>query len=92
MMREAIADESKFTALDILFDRVKGFLFGDFHLCVGPAGYLDDHVQDSIVTICEEGDIVKGRDDIPVLFDEDSMFCFKASTKQIPIVISNPDV
>jgi hypothetical protein len=74
MMRETIADESESTTFDVLFDRVEGLLFRDFHLCIRPARYFDDHIQDSIVAICEEGDIVERGDNISVLFDEDPVF------------------
>lgn len=66
---EAVADESEFALLDVLLDGVEGLLLGDLHLGVGPSGDLDDHVQDAIVEICEERDVVEGRDDVAVVLD-----------------------
>lgn len=38
-------------------------------LGVGPAGDLDDHVQDVLGLVGEEGDIVEGRDGLAILLD-----------------------
>lgn len=56
---EAIPDVAQSTLLDVLLDRIEYFLFGNFHLGVGPAGNLDYHVEDTLVSISEEGDIVE---------------------------------
>lgn len=74
MVGEAVADESEFALLDILLDGVEGLLLGDLHLGVGPSGDLDDHVQDAIVEICEERDVVEGRDDVAVVLDVHAVF------------------
>ena len=70
VVREAVADVAEAALLDVLLDGVKGLLFGDLHLGVGPAGDLDDHVQDAVVLVREERDVVEGRDDAAVLLDE----------------------
>ena len=44
MMGEAIADVSKSSSPGVLFDGIKRLFFGDFHLCIRPAGYFDDHI------------------------------------------------
>ena len=77
MMREAVADVAQPTSLDVLFDRIEGLLFGDFHLGVSPAGDLDYHVENAVVYIGEKRDIVERRDDGAILFDEDAMFYMK---------------
>ncbi len=75
MMREAVSDVTKTTLLDILLDGVERLLFGDLHLRVGPARDLNDHVEDTIVLVGEEGDVVEGGHDRPVLLlDEHSVF------------------
>ena len=70
---EAVADETQAALLDVLFDGVEGLLLADFHLGVGPAGDLDDHVEDAIVPVGEKRDVVEGGDDLAVSFDEDSV-------------------
>ena len=55
MVREAVADVAQTAPLDVLLDGVEGLLLGDLHLGVGPAGDLDDHVQDAVVLVGEEG-------------------------------------
>lgn len=72
-MREAVPDVAKLAALDILLDGIEQLLLGDLHLCVRPAGNLNDHVENAIVLVREERDVVPGRDDIAVLFDEYSV-------------------
>ena len=75
MVGEAVADEAETALLDVLLDGVEGLLLGDLHLGVGPAGDLDDHVQDAIGLVGEEGDVVEGRDDAAVLLDEHTVLC-----------------
>ena len=70
MVGEAVADEAEAALLDVLLDGVEGLLLGDLHLRVGPARDLNNHVQDAIVLVGEEGDVVEGRDDAAVLLDE----------------------
>lgn len=43
------------------------------HLGIGPSGNLDDHVQDGLLLIGEEGDVVKGGDGNAILFNVDTM-------------------
>lgn len=80
-MREGIADEAQMTFLGILFDRVEWLLLGNLHLGVRPARDLDDHVQNAILNICEERDVVEGRDDevvgrfLCLKLSENAMFC-----------------
>lgn len=74
MVREAVAHVAQAALLDVLFDGVERLFLGDFHLGVGPAGDLDDHVEDSITPIGEERDVVERGDDLAVMFDEDAMF------------------
>lgn len=72
---EAVTDEAETALLDILLDRVEGLLLGDLELGVGPAGDLDDHVEDAIALVGEKRDVVEGRDDLAVLLDEDAVVC-----------------
>ena len=74
-MGETVPDESEFSTLDVLLDRVERLLFADFHLCVRPTGDLDHHVEDAIVSVCKEGNVVEGRDDLAVLLDKGSVLC-----------------
>ena len=71
---EAVAHVAQATLLDVLFDGVERLLLGDFHLGVGPAGNLDDHVEYAIALIGEERDVVERGDDLAILLDEDAMF------------------
>lgn len=65
-MREAVANETQATLLDVLLDGVEGLLFGDLHLCVRPSRYLNNHVEDAIVCVGKERDVVEGGDDCVV--------------------------
>ncbi len=76
MVGEAIAHVTQATLLDVLFDGVERLLLGDFHLCIGPAGNLDYHVEDAIVPICKERDVMERRNDLAILLDVDAMFCY----------------
>ena len=69
VVREAVADVAQTALLDILLDGVEGLLLGDLHLGVGPAGDLNNHVEDPVVLVGEEGDVVEGRDDLAILLD-----------------------
>jgi len=71
---EAVAHIAQTTLLDVLLDGVERLLLGDFHLGIGPAGNLDDHVEDAIVPICKERDVMERRDDLAVLLDVDAVF------------------
>jgi hypothetical protein len=74
MVGEAVPDKAQSTFFNVLFDRIEWFLFGNFHLGVGPAGNLDYHVEDTLVLICEERDVVERRDDVSILLDENAVF------------------
>ena len=73
MVGKAVTNVSEFSLFDILFDGVEGLVLANLHFGVGPAGDLDDHVQDAIVLIGEERDVVEGGDDGSVLLDIDTM-------------------
>lgn len=72
---EAVADVAETTLLDVLLDGVERLAGGDLHLRVGPAGDLDDHVEDARVLVGEEGDIVEGGDDGAILLEKDAVVC-----------------
>jgi hypothetical protein len=59
VVREAVAHVAQTALLDVLLDGIERLLLGDFHLGVGPAGDLDDHVEDAIALIGEERDVVE---------------------------------
>ena len=62
MVGEAVANVTQSTLLDILFDGVEGLFFRDLQFGVGPAGNFDNHVEDAVVLVSEEGDIVPWAD------------------------------
>ena len=62
MVRETVANITQPTLLDILLDGVEGLFFTDLHFGVGPAGNLDDHVEDAVVLVSEEGDVMPWAD------------------------------
>ena len=72
-MGEAVANETQTALLDVLLDGVERFLLGDLELGVGPAGDLDNHVQDAIALVGKEGDVVEGGDDGSVLLRIDAV-------------------
>jgi hypothetical protein len=43
------------------------------HLGIGPAGHLDDHVEDRLLLIGIEGNVVPWRNQLAVLLDEDAV-------------------
>ena len=67
---EAVANETQATLLDVLLDRIEGFLLGDLHLGVGPAGDFDDHVEDPVALVGEKGNVVKGGHNRAILLNE----------------------
>ena len=71
---EAVAHVAQAALFDVLLDGIERLLFGDFHLGVGPAGNLDDHVEYAIALIGEERDVMERRDDPAILLDVDAMF------------------
>lgn len=74
-MREAVADESQPALLDILFNGIERFLFGDLHFGVGPARDFDDHVENTIALVSEQRNVVEGRDDGAILLKKHAMLC-----------------
>ena len=58
MVGEAVANVTQPTLLGILLDGIEGFFFRGLHFGVGPAGNLDDHVQDTAVLVSKKRDIV----------------------------------
>ena len=73
VVREAVSDKPELALLGVLLDGVQSLLLGDFHLGVGPSGNLDNHVQDSLGLISEQGNVVESRDGLAVLLEEDSV-------------------
>ena len=55
MVGEAVANVAEAALLDVLG--------------VGPAGDVDDHVEDAVVLVGEERDVVERRDDLAILLD-----------------------
>lgn len=43
--------------------------YAHLHLGIGPAGDLDDHVEDRLLLVGVQGDIVEGRDGDAILLD-----------------------
>ena len=76
---EAVADKPQAALLDVLLDGVEGLLLGDFHLCVGPARNLNNHIQDSIILVSEKRNVMEWGDDISVLLDKDAMVYHEGS-------------
>ena len=74
MVGEAVAHVAQAALLDVLLDGIERLLLGDFHLGVGPAGDLDDHVEDAIALIGEERDVVERGDDLAIVLDVDAVF------------------
>lgn len=70
MVGETVTDVTQTVFLNVLLDGVERFLLRNLHLGVGPAGNLDDHVQDAVVLISEERDVMPRRDDISTLLEE----------------------
>jgi len=62
MVGEAIANVAQSTLLDILFDGVESLFFTYLHFSVGPAGNFNDHVEDAVILVREEGDVVPWAD------------------------------
>jgi len=70
---EAVADETQTTLFDVLLDGIEWLFLGDLELGVGPAGDLDNHVEDAIALVGKERNVVEGGDDGSVLFWIDTM-------------------
>jgi len=51
----------------------KGTVSTHLHLGVGPARHLNNHVQDGLALVGVERDVVKGRDGLAILLDEDAV-------------------
>lgn len=43
------------------------------HLCVGPAGHLNNHVEDRLLLVGIQRDVVPWRDELAVLLNEDAV-------------------
>lgn len=43
------------------------------HLSIGPAGHLNDHVEDGLLWVGIERDIVERRDGLAILLDKDAV-------------------
>jgi hypothetical protein len=87
VVRETVADKTQFASLDILLDGVERLLLGDLHLRVGPARNFNDHVEDPLVLIGEEGDVMEGRENGPILLDVNTMLCsVRSSVKRIVFI------
>jgi hypothetical protein len=63
MMREAVTNVAQSIPLHILLDRIEELFLGDFHLGVGPSRDFDNHVENPIGLVDEEGDVMERRDD-----------------------------
>ena len=74
VVRETISNKAQVSLFDVLLDGVEQLLFGDFHLRVGEARNFNDHVEDTVVAVGEEGDVMEGRDHGAILLDEDAVF------------------
>ena len=62
MVGKAVANIEQSTLLDILLDGIEGLFFRDLHFGVGPTGNLNDHVEDAVVLVREEGNVVPWAD------------------------------
>jgi len=74
VMGEAVANKTQTTLFDVLFDWIEWLLLGDLELCVGPAGDLNNHVEDAIALVSKEGNVVEWGNDGAILFRIDAMF------------------
>lgn len=61
LVREAVANEAQLALLGVLLEAVEALFLGDLDFGVGPAGDLNDHVENRLGLVGEEGDIVEGR-------------------------------
>jgi hypothetical protein len=53
------------------------------HLGIGPAGDLDDHVEDTVALVGEEGDVVERRDDGAALLEVDTVLWGSATVSEV---------
>jgi len=67
LVGEAVADKAQLALLDVLLDGIEGLILGDLELGVGPARNLDNHVEDVLGGVGEQGHVVEGRDGGTVL-------------------------
>jgi len=74
VVREAVPDVAQLATFNVLLDGVEGLLGCDLHFRVGPAGDLNDHIEDALVLVGKEGDVVEGRNDRAILLNVDTMF------------------
>lgn len=69
LVGEAVANKSELALLDVLLDGVEQLVLGDLLLGVGPAGDLNNHVEDGLLGVGIEGDVVEGGDGDAILLD-----------------------
>ena len=74
MVGEAVAHEAQAALFNILLDGIERLLLGNFHLGIRPAGNFDNHVENAIALIGEEGDVVERRDDLAIMLGINAMF------------------
>jgi len=70
---KAVPHVAKTTTLYILLDRIERLFLGNLHLRVGPSRDFHDHVQNVMVLIGKEGDVMEGRLNTSILFNEDTV-------------------
>jgi len=70
---EAVPHVAKTTTLDILLDRIEKLFLGNLHLRIGPSWDFHDHVQYVLAWLDKEGDVVEGRHNISIRFNEDTV-------------------
>lgn len=64
MMGEAVADITEFALLDVLLDRVKQLVLGDFQLGIGPTRHFNNHVQNTLFLVSKQRNVMEGRDNL----------------------------
>jgi len=89
MVRETVANETQTTLLDVLLDGVERLFLADLELGVGPAGDLDDHVENAIALVGKERNVVERRDDGSVVFRVYAMVEGVGSTDDTGSVLGN---
>lgn len=67
--RAALADEANTTMAAKFMGEAKAYL----ELAIGPAGDLDNHVEDGLLLVGVQGDVVEGGDGDAILLDVDAV-------------------
>lgn len=75
MVGETVSDETQTTLLNVLLDGVESLLLRNFHLSVGPSRDFNNHVEDPVVLVREEGNVMERGDDLTVTLDENAVIC-----------------